>query len=190
MVAFLKIRKCDWLEKGESLKVKINAMLAAYQTTARLQIKVLASLDLNGKSSVRLMHEALHFFIEAAEACLFSMWWKLRACEELFSSLLSGIFHAVVAHDSQMLGFLLKRIKPLVLETCAQEETLGNQGALFESVLKTIREIIKFGLDKDLSPIYCFIKSIIKWTHYEEEVCFILPFTGSLNNSHTLIITG
>ncbi|KAM3239398.1 hypothetical protein P3L10_014432 [Capsicum annuum] len=169
MVAFLKIRKCDWLEKVESLKVKINAMLAAYQTTARLQIKVLASLDLNGKSSVRLMHEALHFFIEAAEACLFSMWWKLRACEELFSSLLSGIFHAVVAHDSQMLGFLLKRIKPLVLETCAQEETLGNQGALFESVLKTIREIIKFGLDKDLSPIYCFIKSIIKWTHYEEE---------------------
>ncbi|KAM3393858.1 hypothetical protein P3S68_002859 [Capsicum galapagoense] len=169
MVAFLKIRKCDWLEKGESLKVKINAMLAAYQTTARLQIKVLASLDLNGKSSVRLMHEALHFFIQAAEACLFSMWWKLRACEELFSSLLSGIFHAVVAHDSQMLGFLLKRIKPLVLETCAQEETLGNQGALFESVLKTIREIIKFGLDKDLSPIYCFIKSIIEWTHYEEE---------------------
>ncbi|KAF3674616.1 Phosphatidylinositol 3- and 4-kinase family protein, ALPHA isoform 3 [Capsicum annuum] len=140
----LNIRKCDWLEKVESLKVKINAMLAAYQTTARLQIKVLASLDLNGKSS-------------------------LRACEELFSSLLSGIFHAVVAHDSQMLGFLLKRIKPLVLETCAQEETLGNQGALFESVLKTIREIIKFGLDKDLSPIYCFIKSIIKWTHYEEE---------------------
>lgn len=115
-----QIRKRDWSEQGQLLKVRINAKLAVYQAAARLQIKTLASLDLDGKSSKRLLQGALASLIEAAEACLFSVWRKLRACEELFRSLLSGISHAAVARDGQMLRVLLIRFKPLVLATCAQ----------------------------------------------------------------------
>ncbi|OIT04706.1 PREDICTED: phosphatidylinositol 4-kinase alpha 1 [Nicotiana attenuata] len=173
MVAFLKIRKRDWSEQGQSLKVRINAKLAVYQAAARLQIKTLASLDLDGKSSKRLLQGALASLIEAAEACLFSVWRKLRACEELFRSLLSGISHAAVARDGQMLRVLLIRFKPLVLATCAQADSWGsNQGALFESVLKTSCEIIQFGWNKDRSPVDTFIMGfpICERNRYEEEV--------------------
>lgn len=124
-----QIRKRDWSEQGQSLKVKINAKLAAYQAAAKLQIRTLASLDLDGKSSKKLLQGALASLIEAAEACLFSVWRKLRACEELFSSLLSGISHAAVARDGQMLRVLLIRFKSLVLAICAQVQysvTLGH----------------------------------------------------------------
>lgn len=61
-----------------------------------------------------------------------------------------------------------------------QAETCGsNQGAMFESVLKTSREIIEFGWTKDRSPVDTFIMglatSIRERNDYEEEVSS-LPF--------------
>ncbi|PHT33066.1 Phosphatidylinositol 4-kinase alpha 1 [Capsicum baccatum] len=173
MITFLKIRKRDWSEQGQALKVRINAKLAAYQAAAKLQIKTLASLDLDGKSSKKLLQGALASFIEAAEACLFSVWRKLRACEELFSTLLSGISHAAVARDGQMLRILFIRFKTLVLATCAQADTWGsNHEPMFESVLKTSCEIIQFGWNKDRSPVDTFILGfpIGDRNSYEEEV--------------------
>ncbi|KAI3446087.1 hypothetical protein Pfo_002752 [Paulownia fortunei] len=174
MLAFLKIRKRDWSEQGQLLKVRINKKLSVYQAAARLQIKTLASLDTEGKSSKRLLHGALALLIEAAEACLFSVWRKLRACEELFGCLLSGISQAAVTRGGQLLRVLLIRFKPLVLATCAQADTsASSQGSMFESVLKTCCEIIEFGWAKDRSPVDTFIMglatSIRERNDYEEE---------------------
>ncbi|KAK3023015.1 hypothetical protein RJ639_045009, partial [Escallonia herrerae] len=161
MVVFLKIRKREWTEQGSSLKARINTKLSVYQAASRLQIKSLASLDSDGKSSKRLLHGTLALLIEAAEACLFSVWRKLRMCEELFSSLLAGISHIAVTRGGQLLRVLLIRFKPLVLTTCAQADTWGiNQGAMFESILRTSCEIIEFGWSKDRSPVDTFIAGL------------------------------
>lgn len=120
MLGFLQIRKSDWSDQGQHLKVRINTKLSVYQAASRLQIKTLSSLDSDAKSSKRLLHGALALLIEAAEACLLSMWRKLRACEELFSSLLLGISQAAAARSGQLLRVLLIRFKPLVLATCAR----------------------------------------------------------------------
>ncbi|KAK4491384.1 hypothetical protein RD792_002127 [Penstemon davidsonii] len=174
MLAFLKIRKRDWSEQGQLLKVRINRKLSVYQAAAGLQIKALASLDSEGKSSKRLLHGALALLIEAAEACLLSVWRKLRACEELFGCLLAGISQAALTRGGQLLRILLIRFKPLVLATCAQAETwASSQGDMFESVLKTCCEIIEFGWAKDRSPLDTFIMglatSIRERNDYEEE---------------------
>lgn len=110
------------------LKVRINRYLAVYQAAARLLIKAMASLNSEGRASLasegrilkHLLHKALALLIEAAEACLFSVWRKLRACEELFGCLLTGISQAAVARDGQLLHVLLIRFKRLVLKTCVQ----------------------------------------------------------------------
>lgn len=115
-----QIRKRDWTEQGAVLKVRINAKLSVYQAAASLQIKSVASLDSDGKSSKRLLLETLALLIDAAEACLLSVWRKLRICEELFSSLLSGIAQIAVTRAGQLLRVLLIRLKPLVLTACAQ----------------------------------------------------------------------
>lgn len=174
MLTFLKIRKRDWTEQGSLLKIRINTKLSVYQAAARLQIKSLTSLDSDGKSSKRLLHGTLALLIEAAEACLFSVWRKLRICEELFSSLLAGISQIAVTRGGQLLRVLLIRFKPLVLTICAQAETWGSsQGAMFESVLTTSCEIIEFGWSKDRSPVDTFIMglatSIRERNDYEEE---------------------
>ncbi|CAH9124376.1 unnamed protein product [Cuscuta epithymum] len=158
MVSFLKIRKSDWSDQGQYLKVRINTKLSVYQAALWLQIKTLPSLDSDGKSSKRLLHGALALLIEAAEACLLSIWRKLRACEELFSSLLFGISQAATARSGQLLRVLLIRFKPLVLATCARADTWSSsQEAMFESVIKTSCEIIEFGWEKDRSPVETFI---------------------------------
>ncbi|PIM99436.1 Phosphatidylinositol 4-kinase [Handroanthus impetiginosus] len=174
MIAFLKIRKRDWSEQGQLLKVRINKKLSVYHAAARLQIKTLASLDTEGKSSKRLLHGALALLIEAAEACLLSVWRKLRACEDLFGSLLSGISQAALIRGGQLLRVLLIRFKPLVLAACAQADTwASSQGSMFESVLKTCCEVIEFGWTKDRSPMDTFIMglatSIRERNDYEEE---------------------
>ncbi|KAL3538950.1 hypothetical protein ACH5RR_002316 [Cinchona calisaya] len=161
MLAFLKMRKRDWSEQGQLLKARVSTKLSVYQAAARLQIKTLASLDLDGKSSKRLMHGTLALLIEAAEACLISVWRKLRICEELFGSLLAGISQAAVARSGQLLRVLLIRFKPLVLATCLQADIWGtSQGAMFQSVLKTTCEIIEFGWTKDRSPVDTFIMGL------------------------------
>ncbi|KAK4424153.1 Phosphatidylinositol 4-kinase alpha 1 [Sesamum alatum] len=174
MLAFLKIRKRDFTEQGPSLKVRVNRKLSAYQAAAKLHIKTLASLDTEGKSSKRLLHGALALLIESSEACLFSVWRKLRATEDLFRCLLAGISQAAVARNGQLLRILLIRYKPLVLATCAQAESgPSNQGAMFETVLKTCSEIIEFGWTKDRAPLDTFIMglttSIRERNYYEEE---------------------
>ncbi|KAM7474977.1 hypothetical protein LguiB_022220 [Lonicera macranthoides] len=174
MLAFLKIRKRDWTEQGSSLKARINTKLSVYQAAAKLQIRSLASLDSDGKSSKRLLHGTLALLIEAAEACLFSVWRKLRICEELFSSLLAGISQIAVTRGGQLLRVLLIRFKPLVLTICAQADAWGcSQGAMFDSVLKTSCEIIEFGWSKDRSPVDTFIlglaTSIRERNDYEEK---------------------
>ncbi|XP_042066521.1 phosphatidylinositol 4-kinase alpha 1-like isoform X1 [Salvia splendens] len=174
MADFLKIRKRDWSEQGQLLKVRINRKLSVYQAAAMLQIKTLTSLDTEGKSSKKLLHGALGSLIEAAEACLFSVWRKLRACEDLFGCLLSGISQAAVIRGGQLLRVLLIRFKPLVLATCAQADTsASSQGSMFKSVLKTCCELIEFGWSRDRAPLDTFIMglatSIRERNDYEEE---------------------
>ncbi|KAF6140612.1 hypothetical protein GIB67_013905 [Kingdonia uniflora] len=95
-----------------------------YKASVWVQVKSLASLDSDGKSSKRLLLETLASLIEAAEACLLSVWRKLRVCEVLFSSLLNGISQIAVTHGSQLLSVLLIRLKSLVLTTSAQDSTV------------------------------------------------------------------
>ncbi|XVE49405.1 hypothetical protein DITRI_Ditri01bG0080200 [Diplodiscus trichospermus] len=175
MSAFLKIRKRDWTEQGPLLKSRVNAKLSVYQAAARMQIRSLLSLDADAKTTKKLVLETLALLIDAAEACLLSVWRKLRACEELFSSLLSGIAQVAVPRGGQPLRVLLIRLKPLVLAVCMQADTWGSsQGAMFESVLKTCCEIIESGWTKDRAPIDTFIMglatSIRERNDYEEQV--------------------
>ncbi|XP_048230508.1 phosphatidylinositol 4-kinase alpha 1 [Ricinus communis] len=173
--AFLKIRKRDWTEQGQLLKSRVNAKLSVYQAAARMKLKSLASIDADGKTSKRLVLETLALMIDAAEACLLSVWRKLRICEELFSSLLTGSAHIAVTKGGQPLRVLLIRLKPLVLTACAQAETWGGgQGAMFESVKNTSCQIIESGWIKDRSPVDTFIMglatSIRERNDYNEQV--------------------
>lgn len=175
MSAFLKIRKRDWTEQGPLLKARINAKLSVYQSVARLKIKSLASLDMDGKTSKRLVLETLALLVDAAESCLLSVWRKLRVCEELFSSLLAGIAQIAVIRGGQPLRVLLIRLKPLVLTACAQADTWGSsKGAMFETVMKTSCEIIESGWTKDRAPVDTFIMglaaSIRERNDYDEQV--------------------
>ncbi|XP_052198254.1 phosphatidylinositol 4-kinase alpha 1 [Diospyros lotus] len=161
MSAFLKIRKRDWTEQGPLLKARINTKLSVFQAAARLKLKSLASIDSDGKSSKKLLLSTLSLLVDAAEACLFSGWRKLRISEELFSSLLSGIVQIAITRGGQLLRVLLIRLKPLVLATCAQADTWANsQGAMFDSVLRASCEIIEFGWSKDRSPVDTFIMGL------------------------------
>ncbi|TYI88115.1 hypothetical protein E1A91_D04G184400v1 [Gossypium mustelinum] len=175
MSAFLKIRKRDWTEQGPLLKSRVNAKLSVYQAAVRMQIRSLLSLEADAKTSKKLVLETLALLIDAAEACIISVWRKLRVCEELFSTLLSGIVQIAVSRGGQPLRILLIRLKPLVLAACMQADTWGNsQGAMFESVLKTCCEIIESGWAKDRAPMDTFIMglatSIRERNDYEEQV--------------------
>ncbi|KAL0696918.1 hypothetical protein Bca4012_064098 [Brassica carinata] len=170
MSAFLKSRKRDWNEQGPVLKTRVNAKLSVYQAVAKMKIKSLVSLETDGKTSKRLVLETLALLLDAADACLTSVWRKMKACEELFGSLLSGIAKIAVARGGQPLRVLLIRLKPLVLAVCAQPD----QGALLESVFKTSCEIIESGWAKDRAPVDTFImglaSSIRERNDYEEQV--------------------
>ncbi|RVW16904.1 Phosphatidylinositol 4-kinase alpha 1 [Vitis vinifera] len=176
--AFLKLRKRDWTEQGPLLKTRINTKLSVFQAAARLKIKSLSSLDSEGKSSKRLLLETLALLVDASEACLLSVWRKLRICEELFSSLLAGILQIALTRGGQLLRVLLIRLKSLVLTACAQADTWGNsQGAMFEIVMKTSCEIIEFGWIKDRAPVDTFIlglaSSIRERNDYEEQEAWV-----------------
>ncbi|GLJ12893.1 hypothetical protein SUGI_0199940 [Cryptomeria japonica] len=158
---FLKIRKKDWSEQGALLKRRINTKLSVCQAAAVVQTKGLLLSDLDGKATKSLLRETLALLLDAADACVISSWRKLRACEELFSSLLSGVVQAAVTRGSQVLRVLLLRLKALVLMTCAQADTWGDsQGTLFEIVSKTSCDIISFGWNKDRAPIESFILAL------------------------------
>lgn len=172
--AFLKIRKREWTEQGSLLKARINTKLSVYKAAVKLKIRGLASLDSDGKSSKKLLHGALALLVEAAEACVYSVWRKLRICEDLFGYLLDGISKIAVTRGGHLLRVLFIRFKPLVLTTCAQADTwASSQGAMFESVLKASCEIIEYGWTKDRAPVDTFIMGLatsIRERHdYEEE---------------------
>lgn len=171
---FLKMRKRDWPEQGPLLKARINTKLSVYQAAVRSQIKSLTALDSDGKSSKGLLLETFQLLIDAAAACLFSVWRKLKSCEELFATLLAGIAQVAVTREGQLLRVLLIWLKPLVLNTCAQADTWGSsQGAMFESVMKTSCQIIELGWTKDRAPVDTFIMglatSIRERIDYEEQ---------------------
>ncbi|XP_042984610.1 phosphatidylinositol 4-kinase alpha 1 isoform X1 [Carya illinoinensis] len=171
---FLKIRKRDWNEQGVLLKARINRKLSAYQAAAKLQIKSIVVLDSDGKFTKRLVHEAVALLIDAAEACLLSVWRKLRSCEELFDSLLAGVAQVSVARGGQPLRVLLIHLKPIALAVCAQADTWGSsQGAMFESVMKTSCQIIESCWTKDRAPVDTYIMglatSIRERNDYEEQ---------------------
>ncbi|XP_076884708.1 phosphatidylinositol 4-kinase alpha 1-like isoform X2 [Bidens hawaiensis] len=172
--AFLKIRKRDWTDQGSLLKARINTKLSVYKAAVKLKITGLSSLDSDGKLSKKLLIGALALLVEAAEACVYSVWRKLRVCEDLFSSLLDGISKIAVSREGHLLRVLFIRFKPLVQTTCAQADTwASSQGAMFESVLKASCEIIEYGWTKDPHAVDTFIKglaaNIRKHNDYEEE---------------------
>ncbi|KAI4298362.1 hypothetical protein L6164_031933 [Bauhinia variegata] len=174
MSVFLKIRKRDWNEQGSLLKARINTKLSIYQAAVRLKIKSLASPDSDGKSVKRLVYEAVAIMIDAAEACLLSVWRKLRNCEELFDSLLLGVAQIAVSKGGQPLRVLLIRLKPILLTVCAQADTWGNsQGAMFESVIKASCHIIESCWAKERAPVETYIMglatNIRERNDYEEQ---------------------
>ncbi|KAK4747747.1 hypothetical protein SAY87_014333 [Trapa incisa] len=158
---FLKIRKREWNEQGSHLKSRINAKLSFYQAAARLHLKCLASLDSDGKSSKKLWLEALVLFTEAAEACLLSVWRKMKSCEDLFSSLVEGMSKIAVTRGGQPLRVLLIRLKLLVLTACAQADTWSSSpGSMVDSVMKTSLEVIEYGWSRDRAPVDTFIMGL------------------------------
>lgn len=148
-----QIRKREWNEQGSHLKARINTKLSFYQAVARLQIKSLASLDSDGKSSKKLWLEALVLFTEAAEACLLSVWRKLRMCEELFSSLVEGMTKIAVTKGGQPLRVLLIRLKLLVLTACAQVH-FHDRFLFFVKLVRTYSSLF----------MYLCKRNIILWT--------------------------
>lgn len=174
MSVFLKIRKRDWNEHGALLKARINTKLSVYQAAAKLILSCLACYETDVKSAKKLAHETLALLMDAAEACLLSVWRKMRVCEELFSSLLSGLAQIAVKRGGQALRILLIRLKPVVLTVCTQADTWAtSQGAMFESVMKTSCEIIESCWTKERAPVDTFIMglatSIRERNDYEEQ---------------------
>ncbi|KAI6677773.1 hypothetical protein NL676_038569 [Syzygium grande] len=163
MPAFLKIRKRDWNEQGPTLKARINAKLSVYRAITRLKMKILSSLDLDGKAVKKFWLETLVLFTDAAEACLLSVWRKLRMCEDLFSALLMGMTQIAVTKGGQQLRVLLIRLKLLVLTACAQQADAwaSSHGAMVESVMKASCEVIEFGWSKDRAPIDTFVMGLV-----------------------------
>lgn len=124
MVIWWQIRKRDWSEHGALLKARINTKLLVYKAAATLMLKSLACFDFDAKLAKKLAHETLALFMDAVEACLLSVWRKLRICEELFRSLLAGLSQIAVTRGGQSLRILLIRLKPVVLTVCAQVNSL------------------------------------------------------------------
>lgn len=111
-------RRQDWNTEDPVLKTIVNAKLFVYQAAAQMEFEGLMSLETDGKK--RLILEALTLLIANAEACFTSLWRKMKACKDLFSSLLSGIAKVAVAEGGQPLRMLLIRLKALVLAVCAE----------------------------------------------------------------------
>ncbi|KAF5745697.1 putative phosphatidylinositol 4-kinase [Tripterygium wilfordii] len=175
MPPFLRIRKRDWNEQGPLLKSRINAKLAVSQAAAKMKIKCLASLEVDARTSKRLVLETLALLIDVAEACLFSGWRKLRICEELFRSLLSGSAKIAVSRGGEPLRIFLIHLKRLVLTSCLPADTWGSsQEAMFESVLDTCCEIVVSGWTRDRAPLVTFINGLASGIRerndYEEQV--------------------
>ncbi|KAJ0242191.1 Phosphatidylinositol 3-/4-kinase [Hirschfeldia incana] len=173
--AFLKSRKQEWDDQDPLLETRVDAKLLVYQAAAKMKIKSLVSLETDGKTYKKLAMETLTLLFDAAEACLTSAWRKMKACEELFISLLSGIAEIAAAKGRCSQHGLFVRLKPLVLAVCAQPDTwVRNKRNIFESVSKICCEIIESGWAKDRALVNTFIVGLASRIHekndYEEQV--------------------
>lgn len=110
-------RRQDRNDQDSVLKTRV---LLVYQAAAKMKIKSLLSLETDGKAYKKRAMETFTLLFDAAEACLTSVWRKMKACEELFISLLSGIAEMAVAKGRCLPHGLFVRLKPLVLAVCAQ----------------------------------------------------------------------
>lgn len=126
MVIRWQIRKRDWNEHGALLKARINTKLLVFKSAVKLTLKGLTCVDSDGKLAKKLAHETLALLMDAAEACLLSVWRKLRICEDLFGSLLAGLSQIAITRGGQSLRILLIRLKPVVLTVCAQVSLNGS----------------------------------------------------------------
>ncbi|XP_019091150.1 PREDICTED: phosphatidylinositol 4-kinase alpha 1-like [Camelina sativa] len=172
MSAFLKSRRQDWNTQDPLLKTRVNAKLFVYQAAAQMEIDSLMSLETDGKK--RLILEALTLLIDTAEACFTSLWRNMKACKDLFISMLSGTAKIAAAEAGQPLRLFLTRLKPLILAVCAQPDTrVSSQGNMFESVFRISCEIIESGWAKDQASVNAFIvglaSSIRERYDYEEQ---------------------
>ncbi|KAG2304894.1 hypothetical protein Bca52824_033545 [Brassica carinata] len=172
MSTFLKSSKRDWDDQDPLLRTRLDAKLFVYQAAAKMKIKSLVSLEIDGKTYKRLVMETLTLVFDAAEACLASAWRQMKACEELFISLLSGIAEMAAAKGRCC---LFVRLKPLVLAVSAQPDTwVRNKRNIFESVSKICCEIIESGWAKDPALVNTFIvglaSRILEKNDYEEQV--------------------
>ncbi|KAJ0935573.1 putative 1-phosphatidylinositol 4-kinase [Helianthus annuus] len=135
------------------------------------------------------------FLKKPPKLVFYSVWRKLRVCEDLFSSLLDGIAKIAVTREGHLLRVLFIRFKPLVQATCAQvyiflliwaDTWASSQGAMFESVLKSSCEIIKYGWTKDPHAVDTFIKglaaNIRQHNDYEEEIVENVSFVAKLES--------
>ncbi|KAG7573163.1 Armadillo-type fold [Arabidopsis suecica] len=159
-----------FLKQEPVLKSIVNAKMYVYQAATKMEIESLLSLETDGRKKIVL--EALTLLLDAADACLKSVWRKMKTCEELFGSLLSGIAKLAVATGGQPLRLFLFRLKPMVLAVCVQ--SVRNQGIIYESVCKLSCEIIESVWDKDRALLDTFILglgSIIREKNdYEDQV--------------------
>lgn len=121
-----QISKRDLSEQGPSLKARIHTRLSIYEALVRLKMKSLASLDPDGKILKKKVEKIYSLLIDAAQACVYSLWRKLKSCEELFASLLSGIAKLAVTREGHRLRALLIPFKHLVVNLCAKVRHLND----------------------------------------------------------------
>jgi phosphatidylinositol 4-kinase len=125
---FLQIRKREWPVDGVPLMAKMNMKLQASQAAAAAIILVLKSESdwrpsrspTDRRSSKSSTQEIVALLLDTADACMASPWRRMKSCEYLFGTLLSGVSKACSSQGNQILRILLLRIKSLVLATCSQ----------------------------------------------------------------------
>ena len=127
-----QIRKREWPMDGMPLLAKMNMKLKTSQAAAAVLSIVLKSESewkparspTDRRSSKSPTQEIMALLLDTADACIASPWRRMKSCEFLFVTLLSGVSKACSSQGNQILRILLLRIKSLVLATCSQVSRL------------------------------------------------------------------
>lgn len=125
---FWQIRKREWPVDRVPLLAKMNMKLQASQAAAAVITIVWKSESerrplkspTDSRSTTSPTQESVVLLLDVADACTASPWRRMRSCECLFGTLLSGVSKACASQENQILRILLLRIKSLVLATCSQ----------------------------------------------------------------------
>jgi phosphatidylinositol 4-kinase len=177
LLPLLKTRKREWPVEGNTLLSKMSLKLQASEAAVAV-IAILLRSETEGRPSKSTVgertsrsskQEALVLLLDAAEACLFSLWRRMRSCENLLGTLLSGIAKAGASQGYKMLRVLLLRMKSLVLATCSQAE--GYQGPVSESVTRAVCDLVVASWDVDRAAIDSYLLSLAAhvWERLEQE---------------------